>query len=401
MTTSAPLDRSLQALTDGYTFWQQLRPEPRATVRTRLLGSRAISISGADAVRFFYETPGLERSTALPEPVVGTLFGKGAVHTLDGDDHRHRKQLFTSLLDAKAAWTISANAVEGWQRRAAGWDGEVDLGVAARAVLLEAVTAWAGVEVDDLGARSRDMMLMVDGFGNAGARGHVKARRARGRSERWIAEQVRHAREGAPLPTPLSDFAGHRDRDGNLLDERVAAVEVLNVLRPTTAVSWFLLGGAYAFERFPHLRQGLLDGDFSALDLAHELRRRLPFAPYLAARATRELEYRGTPIPPGALVVLDLWGTDHDPGLYERPDALDPSRFTGREPTPYDLVPQGGGDRERGHRCPGEDVTLALLVALLPELAKVPFRLTGSTRVPMDRMPPHLSGRSVVQPADA
>ncbi len=399
MTTSAPLDRSVLALTDGYTFWSRLRERPRETIRTRMLGSRAVCLAGPDAVRFFYETDALERSSALPEPVVGTLFGKGAVHTLDHEDHRHRKGLFTELLDAKAAWTVSANAVDRWRERAATWDGDVDLGVAAREVLLDAVATWAGVEVDDLAGRARDMMLMVDGFGNAGARGHVKARRARGRSERWIGEQVRRAREGAELPTALSAFARHRDRNGVLLDERVAAVEVLNVLRPTTAVSWFLLGVAYAFERWPSVRAGLLDGTFSALDLAHELRRRMPFAPSLAARASTDLEFDGTPIPRGTLVVLDLWGTDHDPDLYERPEVFAPGRFSGREPTPFDLVPQGGGDRSRGHRCPGEDVVIALLVALLPELARVPFRLTGSARIPMDRMPPHLDGHAEVRHA--
>ena len=40
----------------------------------------------------------MRRHTAVPEPVQGTLFGHGAIHTLDGDKHRNRKTMFLSLL---------------------------------------------------------------------------------------------------------------------------------------------------------------------------------------------------------------------------------------------------------------------------------------------------------------
>ncbi|WP_327267472.1 hypothetical protein OG233_01810 [Streptomyces sp. NBC_01218] len=38
------------------------------------------------------------RQDALPGPVIDTLFGRGAVHTLDGERHRHRKALSTGRL---------------------------------------------------------------------------------------------------------------------------------------------------------------------------------------------------------------------------------------------------------------------------------------------------------------
>ncbi|MFE6487177.1 hypothetical protein ACFVGN_30175 [Streptomyces sp. NPDC057757] len=31
----------------------------------------------------------------MPAPLLDTLFGRGAVHTLDGEEHRVRKALFT------------------------------------------------------------------------------------------------------------------------------------------------------------------------------------------------------------------------------------------------------------------------------------------------------------------
>jgi fatty-acid peroxygenase len=59
-------------------------------------------------------------------------------------------------------------------------------------------------------------------------------------------------------------------------------------------------------------------------------------------------------------VVLDLYGTNHDPARWDDPDRFDPDRFLS-PPGPFDLVPQGGGDHLTGHRCAGEWVTVALM----------------------------------------
>jgi fatty-acid peroxygenase len=39
------------------------------------------------------------------------------------------------------------------------------------------------------------------------------------------------------------------------------------------------------------------------------------------------------------------------------------------------LIPQGGGDPRTSHRCPGEDVTLALLATLVIRLARLDFEV--------------------------
>jgi fatty-acid peroxygenase len=69
------------------------------------------------------------------------------------------------------------------------------------------------------------------------------------------------------------------------------------------------------------------------------------------------------------MVLLDLYGQNHDPQLWEDPYAFRPERFLGREIGEFDLVPQGGGDPRTNHRCPGEQITVALLAALAPRLA--------------------------------
>src|SRR3712207_8694839 len=61
-------------------------------------------------------------------------------------------------------------------------------------------------------------------------------RSARGRREAWLARLVEDVRSGAatvPDGSVVDVVARHRDADGERLDPRTAAVEVLNVVRPT------------------------------------------------------------------------------------------------------------------------------------------------------------------------
>ena len=90
----------------------------------------------------------------------------------------------------------------------------------------------------------------------------------------------------------------------------------------------------------------------------------------------RDLTFRGERIPAGSLVLLDLYGQNHDPELWGDPYAFRPERFLTddgavRDIGPYELVPQGGGDVRSGHRCPGEQITVALLGTLAQRLARL------------------------------
>ena len=342
-------DKWLALMRDGYQFWQNLRDERGSeVVRARLLHERATCITGGDAATFFYEEPRLERSSALPAPIVGTLFGHGAVHTLDADQHVHRKSLFTDLLTAEAVGMIAAEAGRRWDEREPVWRGETELFEEASAILLGAVSAWFGLPIhaEDAAGRAADMLAMVDGFGSPGAR-HWRGHRARGRTERWMEGVLQDIRDGASNEAPIGTVALFRDASGDLLTLRTAAVEAINLVRPTVAISWLLSGVALAFDSWPHLREDLAAGAISALDLAQEVRRCYPFAPFLAARATGDLEWSGELIPSGSLVVLDLWGTDHDPRIWPDPFTFDPTRFQHTTVTPFNLVPQCGCDRGR------------------------------------------------------
>lgn len=92
-----------------------------------------------------------------------------------------------------------------------------------------------------------------------------------------------------------------------------------------------------------------------------EVRRYYPFFPVLVARVRDDFLWNGHDFRKGNLVLLDIYGTNHDPDIWEHPDMFDPERFKDRDDNLYDFIPQGGGDYYRGHRCPGEWLTIELM----------------------------------------
>ncbi len=404
------LENSLQLMAKGYGWLpDKRRALGRRTVPTRLGGLPAFGIHGPDAARFLYDEDHVLRARAIPEPVQATLFGKGAVHTLDGEEHRVRKGMFVALLMREdGVASLVQRTVEAWDDAARGWAERpriVLLTESAR-VISGAVSRWAGVPVtdDDVPSLARDLQALVDGFATGGAR-HWRARRARGRREAWLAalvDDVRAGRVTVPEGSAVEVVAAHRDAGGEQLEPRVAAVELLNIIRPATAVSWFVAFSGHALIRWPQHRDRLAGGDaLFAEAFAHEVRRFYPFAPFIGGRAPRDIEWDGERIPRNAMVLLDLYGQNHDPQLWEEPYAFRPERFLDREIGAFDLVPQGGGDPRTGHRCPGEQITVALLAALAPRLARLPFDVPADQdlTISLRRIPARPASGVVMRPA--
>jgi fatty-acid peroxygenase len=376
------LENGLHLLIKGYGWLpDKRRAAGRRTVTARLGGLPVTAIEGPDAARFLYDEEHVHRANAIPEPVQGTLFGKGAVHSLDGEEHRVRKAMFIALLmredaiaslvqQATAAWDA---AVAEWARRP-----RIVLFDEAAPVLAGAVTRWAGIPVTDaqVPALARDLTSMVDGFATGGPR-HFRARLARGRQEARLEQLVRDVRSGTtkvPAGSVVEVVAEHLDADGRRLDARVAAVELLNVIRPTTAIAWFMAFSGHALIRWPEHKARLAAGDPAFAEaFAHEVRRFYPFAPFIGGRAPQELEWDGERIPRNSMVLLDLYGQNHDADLWGDPYAFRPERFLGGDIGAFELVPQGGGDPRTTHRCPGEQLTVALLSALAVRLGRLEY----------------------------
>ncbi|MEU7605102.1 cytochrome P450 [Streptomyces sp. NPDC041003] len=401
-------DSTLSLLTHGYAWAPDLRRAHHGApvVSTHLFGRRAALLHGPEAVALFYDDRHVQRHGALPSHVLDTLFGKGAVHSLDGPAHRVRKELFVSLLMSPDSVGRLAESVEdGWREAVTAWEGRtVVLFDEVATLLTRAVCAWVGLPVPDDAARevAEDCVAMIDGFATAGPR-RVRARHARHRQEQALAAAVADLRRLGPHPdgvfspsrhaslagSPLEAVALHREQDGTLLDPHTAAVELLNIIRPTVAITWFAVFASHALHRYPGVRDQLRAGGRAhARAFAHEVRRFYPFVPFIGAVAADDLTLSGHEIPAGTHLLLDVYGHHHDPELWDRPYHFDPGRFLGHEPGRDALIPQGGGDARTGHRCPGEDITVSLLAALAPALADLDFAVPRQDlSIPLSRIP--------------
>lgn len=362
-------DNSWAVVVDPYRYIsRQCRRLGSDIFQSRFLLQPVICMTGADAARLFYDPQRFQRGGAAPGRVIKTLFGVGAVQTLDGEAHRHRKQL---LLDAMQPARVEdlvqlfrshcLQEAERWQAMRS-----VELYAEFRRILTRSVCQWAGVPLAerDVERRTRQLTAMFESAGSVGLR-HWHGRLARRQAERWIADYLGRIRAGQESPPPESAaaaFAAHRDLNEQLLEPSVAAVELLNVLRPVVAVSVYVVLVALALHEQPACRERILAGEPGFTHaFVQEVRRFYPFFPAVLARVREDFQWRGYHFPQGMRVMLDLYGTNHDERLWPEPERFLPERFLNGEPDRFSFVPQGGGDAETGHRCAGEHAAVSLM----------------------------------------
>jgi fatty-acid peroxygenase len=389
----AGLDRSPALRRIGYPYLLRMRRRWHAgTAELRLLGRRTTVLSGPEGVQLFYNEALMRRQGAIPRPLLRTLFGAGAVHGLDDGEHKQRKAMFVRLLTPGAAGEIAGIADELW-RGPSHFCAVDPVRVFDEAVQVHcaAVCRWAGVPADWVDAAlGDDLIAIVDGFGSFGGRRWLRARRARRRVDKWsrrLIARVRGGRRKVEPGTALDVIAGATTPSGTLLPSRVAGVELINVLRPTVAVAYFVAFTAHALRAHPELRDQLHAAPDEVCEaFANEVPRYYPFVPLLAARVRRPVTFQGRTLQPGRRVLLDVYGTLHDPQLWEEPERFDMDRFRdGSVPDYY--VPQGGGDVTTGHRCPGERVAIELIKAAARCMASRPPEGAPETCIPMNRLP--------------
>lgn len=371
------IDSTLSIVREGYTFIStRCRRFGTDLFSIRLMGQRAVCIHGRDAARIFYDESKCQRSGALPRRVITSLFGKGALHTLDGNAHQRRKTAFLSLMAPDRLGRLMQITGRQWRLAIARWEGErrVVLFDEVERLLTRAVCEWAGVPLSEreVPRRARDFGRMIDAFGGVGPR-LWKGKLARSRAEAWITRIVKDVRRGRLRVEPtcaLSVMATLSGTDGRPLPAKTAAIELINVLRPTVAIAWYVTFAALALFEHPTVRDRLArapidagPGSYAELFM-QEVRRFYPFAPFLGARVKAPFEWKGHAFKKGTLVLLDVYGTNHDRRLWESPEEFRPERFRDWDGDAFGFIPQGGGSPS-GHRCPGEWSTMHNVILAL------------------------------------
>ncbi|NUZ08413.1 cytochrome P450 [Piscinibacter koreensis] len=390
------IDHTLGLWFDPYRFiGSACRTAGSDVVQARFLGRRTLCMTGAATAEIFYDKSLFQRAGAAPEPARATLFGKGGVQGLDGEAHLQRKRFFLQATSPQRVQQLALEAEAQWMRLAPQWQraGRFSLYEATQHWLTRSVCGWAGVPLDDAEepVRTRHLVALFDKAAS-GLAAHWQARRARYHAEAWLAALVEQARagrgvfrEGSVAHEAAMLVNGHDAP----LEPRIAAVELLNVLRPTVATSLYIVHSAHALQGHPWLRDALRGGGEAAMhSFAQEVRRFYPFFPALAARVREDFVWNGFRFPRGTRVMLDIYGTNRDPRRWEHPDEFQPQRFVGHAPGRFDFIPQGGSTAESDHRCPGEGVVLALMELALRLLLRANYHVPAQDlEIRMDRMP--------------
>ena len=353
------IDHSLSLMREGYMYILNRRHSFNSNVfETRLLGKKAICMVGKEAAEVFYDTEKFKRKDAAPNRAVQTLFGKNGVQALDGQEHKHRKEMFMSIMSPEGLQSLTDITKKQWQTALNKWEqmDKVILYEEVKEVMCRTACQWAGVplEEDDVKEMTKDLASMFESPAAIGPN-HWLGRNARNNVEKWIGElvdKVRNGKVNPPEDTALHRFAWHRDLEGNLLDTDTASVEVINILRPIVAIAIFINFIALAVHHYPEEREKLKSGDEKYAQMfVQEVRRFYPFFPFVVALVKKDFNWKGYKFEEGTLTLLDLYGTNHDPEIWENPDVFSPDRFAEWEGSPFSFIPQGGGDYFMGHRC--------------------------------------------------
>ncbi|WP_085992560.1 cytochrome P450 [Oceanobacillus senegalensis] len=368
------LDNSLAMLSEGYLYISNRRKRfGRDIFETRVLGGqKAICIAGEEAAEVFYDESKFMRNGVAPKRVRQTLFGEKAIQTMDDANHKHRKQLFMSLMTEKRLQDCveifkkeGLSAIDKWENK-----DEVILYDEMIKILTVTACKWAGVPLNQNGVnvRAGQLEALFDSAAAVGPR-HWKGRQARNALEWWLQKIIDDVRSGKlkiPEETALHQMAWYRDSDGILLNAHVTAVEVLNIIRPIVAISVYIVFIALALFENPNEKEKFVNAEADGYEMfIQEVRRYYPFFPFATARVRDDFLWKGHDFKKGNLVLLDIYGTNHHPDLWDNPDQFNPERFLDREENPYDFIPQGGGDYGKGHRCPGEWLTVEIMKASL------------------------------------
>lgn len=399
-----------QRLDEGYLLLSELRKEADApVVKARLLNKEVIAVYGKEAARAFYDPANFKRKGAMPKLVLKTLFGEEGVQTLDDEEHNQRKKVFMDLMTPKRMEDYHRIVDRTLTEKMEHLQGELELFDVAKDVLFRSICEWSGIDLTKMNEREINQLaeyqISMISSAVTNPTTHIKGIENRKKSEKWAQSLIEDARinpVAGKENVALYAFANAKDTQGNLLPIDVAAVELLNIIRPTVALTvWIALMGHALFSR-PDIYQRL-HTEFDELQdsFIQEMRRYYPFFPMVPAFAKKDVTIDGYLIPEDSWVVLDLYGTNHDERSIETPEVFRISRYVGKEKhisydEEYEMIAQGGGKFEAMHRCAGEWITLHALRVFSDQLVnKYKFSVPEQDwTIPMNQFPTYPNSKA-------
>jgi len=397
---------------EGYNLLSELRKDVDApVVKAEFLTEEVTAIYGEEAARKFYDPEKFKREGAMPKPVLKTLFGEDGVQTLDGKAHHHRKNYFMDLMKPERMEDYRKILDRNLSNELNKQNGEFELFDLANKVLFNSISEWSGINLENyddekLEKLAENQISMISGAVTSPT-DHIKGITDRNESEKWAQDLIKDARKN-PVQgkehLALYTFANATDLDGELLPVETAAVELLNIIRPTVALTvWVALMGHALFAENNVYDDLKADFDNLQDSFIQEMRRYYPFFPMLPAIAVDDVEVNGYQIPKDSWVVLDLYGSNHDERTINHPEQFDIERYVDNAEKisyeeEYEMIAQGGGKFREMHRCAGEWITLHSMRVFSDHLVnKHEFTVPKQDwEIPMNQFPTYPNSKALL-----
>lgn len=213
------LDNTLSLLGEGFDFLPGRRKELGSDIfETRLLGKKVVCMAGEEAAELFYNNDYFKRSGAAPLPLEQTLFGRGAVHGRDGEDHHQQKRMFLSMMTPERLEDAKRMMIEELDAKAEQWEqmDEVVLLDEIEEIFTRSMIHWAGLPMKESEVKQRtwELVTMVDSFGLTEGR-YLEGMKARNAHEDWLKKSSSKSVKANTIRRPtrqpiLSPITGHR-----------------------------------------------------------------------------------------------------------------------------------------------------------------------------------------------
>jgi fatty-acid peroxygenase len=370
------LDSSFALMKDGYNFIRKRCEAHQSDLfKTRMMLKPAICVSGEEAASLIYNNNYfVPRGTTLKR-IQKRLFGEKDGQIPDDSLHRQRREMFMSLMGPEQISNLAALTHEQFLLSASQWENEKLLYLLdeARKIMCIVAFQWAGVpfKPEDIPRRSKECGDMFDALSEVGPQ-HSVGQIAQRSTERWIKNLISQVRGGwlSSVPGSAMYTISFYKEKGKHLNLRIAADELINILKPIVTISNYIVFAAVAMHQHPITQSKIIKGDKNYLDwFVQEVRRFYPFTPFVGARVRDTFTWKGYEFPKGRLVLLDVYGTDHDPRKWERPYEFWPERFRNFKPKPFEIIPQGVDDHNISYRTAGERITLEATKVVVKFLA--------------------------------
>jgi fatty-acid peroxygenase len=298
------MDSTLGILKKGYTYFGEKFDARNTDVYpTRLFLKKTIAIRGRDAAKLFSDREKFIRKGATPKRFQKTLFGEGGVQGLDHEAHIDRKALFMNSMDVEKLKQLDLIYENHWKKAIQKWkeSPQINLFEESQKVLTSASCEWSGVPLGEkqVALRARQLSEMIEGSGGLTTR-YLKGKSSRKKAEKWISALVKDVRNNklqVPQDSVMYRFSMHRDLKGDLLNPRIAAVEILNIIRPTVAIGRYVVFLAHALHLYPIYHEKLKNNQDLIHHFVQEVRRHYPFFPFTSALVKESFKWNGVKFP--------------------------------------------------------------------------------------------------------